>query len=541
MALFQSLESRYAEAVELNQALRGFLRGGWDEEYACSTTRSITPKQYKRKPATTDWAIKEQQKLQKQLQQVHSAYKSYWRQKKNTVFFREWWSYTPWSLSYLKTARKHLKMQLSRLHEAHTTFYQCIENQTGIGTWMLSSRSTGPITANEKQHIDYCISRYRNGDPDYKQYGPYYKRQIALMEIEHRFFTGKLFYLYMGFFFVAGLLGVGLALAALFWPPAMVLLIGGKVGIMAMKIASVLLYLPILYGGSALFQWVRNKLYGEDTTRADWHGNHVLAFDVVVLVAALMVTLLPLLYIVTLPHGDLIAIILLGSFSAVSAMQATIALLDPKRRIDYLGSGLTSPVGQGKEAVNLKRSLSAIFSFSSEHRRHPVKFLLNPAEWVAAMMGTVQSLCLRLCEIGATQGTRSGLWRFKLKQHMVLVMDFFMAPVRLAALVIDAPLRFMDFTHEKAILVDGVGEEKSVDEAEGLEEEAMESEWRSDYGKCTHAEPLLEEATDVCPPKWEKQPISRFRWLFDSSRPHATVDFSASDEPAVMDRASATL
>ncbi|MHA7841562.1 MAG: hypothetical protein ACX932_06835 [Gammaproteobacteria bacterium] len=525
MALFQSLESRYGKTVELNQALQGILAGSWDEKYTYITVKNLLVATIKSNQDAAKEGKQALNQLKKQYSLAQKAYEAYWQEKKKTWFFKEWFSYWYWSTSPLRYHRNILKQQLAKLEKTHNTIYQTITMKMGIGTSGLSYRSSTPISLNKKKDIDYCISRYRNNDPNYQHYGTYYRRQIALVEIKYRFFTNKIDYFYMGTLWFFGLLGVGLAVAALFWPPAMALLIGGKVGLMAIKFISILLLLPLFYGASAFLQGFREQLYGKDCTRADRHSNHALSLDVLATTVTLIATVLPLFYIMTLPHGHLIAAIIVGSFSALTAIQATMALLDSNHRINYMASGFLSPVGQGKEAINLKRSLWSIFSFSAEHRRHFVKFLLNPAEWLCAAVNTLQSLMLRICEIGAVQGEKSHLLRFKSKQNIILVLDFFLSPVRLFAFVVDSALRFMDFTHEKAIenLYDMKNHEDTSNHDDNEIIIISEVKELTDDKKDDNSPLVLGE-----------QSSPSFRWLFDSSQPYSLVNMNNSSNTGIQ-------
>ena len=388
------------------------------------------------------------QQINSEFEMLHRAYKEYYDAKRKVAFWEDALSYLPFTSSQFKKERSYLKEALRVFHQQQKINYKGLCEKTGIH--LGAGAGLRAFLYNNYEHTAYCLQRSRNSNRQYIKYEAYYRSHVYLHDVWRRFYLTKGNYFYLGLFFFGGVVFTGLAFAAMLgWPPAIWIMLGSNVGVIAMKLILVLGSIPIFYLSNGLIQLKNQqsskKLGKPDYARGDWHLSHALTLDIIVAVTTVLAIALPLFYIMTVPHGMVLSLWVMAGLTSFSASQAALVYLDGKRRVGYLGSGLLGSVGQNQEALNRKLTLGKIFALSLEHRRHPIKYCLNPFAWLASLVEVVQQLILRSCEIGSQAGARSSLFRFKLKQDINLFIDFMVSPIRLGAVLWDMVLSACDF------------------------------------------------------------------------------------------------
>ena len=438
------LETQYLHAHELYDELWQVLSMPWEEDHRVGRGKSTTNK---RLTGSTLKALKG--KINGEFETLHSAYEAYHKTKKAMAFWQEALSYVPLRGSELKEERSYLKEALHYFHQQQKANYKTLCDKTGIH--LGANAALWAFIHNDYEHTAYHRQRSRNGSKQHMQYDDYYRSHVYLADSYCRFYLTKGNYFYLGLFFFGGLLFTSLAFAAMLgWPPAVWIMLGSNVGVIALKITLVLGSIPIFYLTNGFIQ-LKNQYKAQkkgetDYAKGDWHLSHALTLDIIVAILTLFAVIIPLFYIMTVPHGMMLALWIMAGLTTLSTSQAALAYLDGKRRVGYLGSGLLGSAGQKQEALNRKLSLRHIVALSLEHRRHPIKYLLNPFAWPTSVVDVMQQLILRCCEVGTTAGSRSSLFRFKLKQDVDLFIDFVVSPLRLAAVLWAMVLSACDFT-----------------------------------------------------------------------------------------------
>ncbi|MHA7841561.1 MAG: hypothetical protein ACX932_06830 [Gammaproteobacteria bacterium] len=449
MNSWHPLETQYLHARELYDELCEVLSIDWDEEHRVGRGRST-----KNVTFSEDAFSLLKKKVDSELETLHYVYKNYYTAKRDASFLQVLLSYIPFYKVELKQERWAFKKALRLFRHQQKINYKTLCQKTGIH--LGAKTALLAFLHNDYNHMAYYQQRSRNGSKNHVKYNDYYRSHVYLHDIYHRFYLSKSNYVYLGLFFFGGLLFTALSFAAMVgWPPAVWIMLGSNVGIIALKLTLVLGSIPIFYLTNGFFELknrAESKKTGEEEyAKADWHLSNALTLDIIVAVATLLAIALPLFYIMTVPHGIMVSLWIMATLTTLSACQAALVYLDGKRRVGYLGSGLLGSVGQKQEALNQKLPLKVIFSLSIEHRRHLIKYLLNPFAWLTSFIEVTQQLALRCCEIGTIAGSRSSLFRFKLKQDIDLFIDFMVSPIRLVAVLWDMCLSAFDFIPAKYI------------------------------------------------------------------------------------------
>lgn len=432
MHLFFSLETQYQEALELADILKKALALKWEKVQPNKNIKQL---------------IALNKKINNELEILKNAYLFYYNIQNTLTSGERFLSY--FYQNELKERRKYFRKKLRYFRQAQKINHEKIGTNTGI--------HLGPSTAfiaflkNDDTHFAYQRQRYRNKSKKHIHYAQHYRARIHLTDMYHQFYLTKANYFYLGLFFCGGVLFTLLSVVALLgWPPAVYIMLSSNVSIIALKLTLVVSTVPIFYTLNKIIE-IKNQFHARrnkksNYAKADWHLSHALALDVTMLIGMLFAVALPLFYLMTVPHGVTITLIVTAVLTALSSIQAILVLIDNKRRVGYFGSGLLGSVGQAQESLNNKLSWRKILSFNPDHQTHWIKYLLNPFAWFESIINTVQQLLIRLCEVNTVKEELSNLLQFKLKQNINLLIDFIASPIRLLSLLWHRVLTAFDFT-----------------------------------------------------------------------------------------------